>query len=188
MRARSSQRSLNFTIKRGQFGVSVNWSVKFNLGKEYISKKCPLASIERRTRSRMKVICCWLLLLIVVLGESSSLLESSNDEDFTIERILSSDIEGFSASQEDLEKLRTLLRQTSGSLGSGNDTVIATSQRPCQCTGGVCGCCSKFLYERWNQKICVNVTYDPDEFSFTANILMNDKVFYTRTVSGKWQV
>ncbi|EFN82430.1 hypothetical protein EAI_01574 [Harpegnathos saltator] len=130
----------------------------------------------------MKVI-CWLLLLllIVALAESSS----RNDEDLTTERILSSEIEGLSTSQEDLENLRTLLRQTPDSSGSGNSTVTATRQGPCQCSGGVCGCCSRILYNAWKQKACVNVTYDPDEFSFTAKILMNDRVLYTRTVSGK---
>lgn len=132
----------------------------------------------------MKAI-CWLLLLIVALRQSSSLLESKNDEDLTTRRILSSEIEGVSTSQEDLENLQTLLRQTSDSPVSENNTVTATRQGPCQCVGGVCGCCSRILYNTWKQKACVNVTYDPDEFSFTANILMNDRVLYTRTVSGK---
>lgn len=133
----------------------------------------------------MKAI-CWLLLLIAALGSSfsSSLVELTNDEDVTTGRIRSSEIEGSSTSQEDLESLKTLLRQTSET-GSENGTVTATSQGPCQCAGGICGCCSKIIYNTWKQKLCVNVTYDPNEFSFTVNILMNDGVLYTRTVSGK---
>ncbi|XP_033321580.2 uncharacterized protein LOC117217841 [Megalopta genalis] len=63
--------------------------------------------------------------------------------------------------------------------------VTATRQGPCQCGGGLCGCCSKILYNTWKQKACVNVSYDADEFSFTAKVSMNDRVLYTRTVSGK---
>lgn len=85
-----------------------------------------------------------------------------------------------------LRELATLLRQT-GNV-NGTDTasaqVTAVREGQCKCAFGVCSCCSRFLLDTWRQKACVNVTYDPDEFSFTANILMNDRVLYTRTVSG----
>lgn len=67
----------------------------------------------------------------------------------------------------------------------GNSTT-AHRVGPCKCSEGICGCCSRILLDSFNQKACVNVTYDPDEFSFTANILMNDRILYTRTVSGRW--
>lgn len=126
---------------------------------------------------------CWLV-LITILAQSCSHLESRTDEDFTTGRNISGELEY--SSQEDLEQLKsTMLRQTSNSSASENGTVTATRQGPCQCGGGLCGCCSRILYSAWRQKACVNITYDPDEFSFTANIIMNDRVLYTRTVSGE---
>lgn len=62
--------------------------------------------------------------------------------------------------------------------------ISATKQGPCSCGGGVCGCCSRLLFNVWKQTACVRVSYDPDEFSFTAKVLMNDILLYTRTVSG----
>lgn len=137
----------------------------------------------------MKTI-CWLLqllLLIATFVQSSSLSESNLlpfNEDLTTNKIISSTTEGLSKPQKSVQ-LEALLKQQLVSPESGNDTVNATRQRPCQCAGGICGCCSRILYDTWNQKACVNITYDPDEFSFTANILMNDRVLYTRTISGK---
>lgn len=135
----------------------------------------------------MKTV-CWLL-LVTVLAQSCSHLESRPDEGFATGRIISSELEYSSRSQEYPEQLQTLLRQTSNfSTSVENGTITATSQGPCQCGGGICGCCSRILYDRWKQKVCVNVTYDPDEFSFTANIMLNDGVLYTRTVSGKRRI
>ncbi|XP_015190558.1 PREDICTED: uncharacterized protein LOC107074053, partial [Polistes dominula] len=86
--------------------------------------------------------------------------------------------------EESLKQLETLLRQAVNA--SANSTeVTATRQGPCQCALGVCSCCSRILFSAWKQKACVNVTYDPDEFSFTAKVMMNDRVLYTRTISGK---
>lgn len=62
--------------------------------------------------------------------------------------------------------------------------ISATKQGPCYCVGGLCACCSKLLFSAWKQSTCVNVTYDPDEFSFTTKVLMNDRILYTRTISG----
>lgn len=130
---------------------------------------------------------CWLLLIVVLklahLGSSDSRINEA-----LAAGTVSSEIEELSGTLEDVEKLRTLLKQlpdsSSSSSDSGNGTITATKQGPCQCVNGVCACCSRILYNTWKQKACVNVTYDPDEFSFTANILMNDRVLYTRTVSG----
>lgn len=83
------------------------------------------------------------------------------------------------------EQSRDKLRQAVNSTTSSSTQVTATRQGPCQCGGGLCGCCSRILFDTWKQKACVNVTYDPDEFSFTAKISMNDRVLYTRTVSGR---
>ncbi|KAK1131340.1 hypothetical protein K0M31_017627 [Melipona bicolor] len=83
-----------------------------------------------------------------------------------------------------MKKLQQLLKQVTNST-SNTTNLTADKQGPCQCGGGVCGCCSRILYDTWKQKACVNVTYDPDEFSFTAKVSMNDRVLYTRTVSGK---
>ncbi|XP_046751688.1 uncharacterized protein LOC124414706 [Diprion similis] len=85
---------------------------------------------------------------------------------------------------------RTLLKQTAVAVPVETSTaaqaqVTATRQGPCHCENGVCGCCSRILLSTFRQKACVNVTYDPDDFRFTANVLMNDRVLYTRSVSGK---
>ncbi|KAK0083336.1 hypothetical protein PV326_006771 [Microctonus aethiopoides] len=73
-------------------------------------------------------------------------------------------------------------KQINGTTSSTGSTQIT---RPCSCGNGLCSCCSRLLFNSWKQKACVNVTYDPDEFSFTAKVLMNDRILYTRTVSGK---
>ncbi|XP_011252404.1 uncharacterized protein LOC105248983 [Camponotus floridanus] len=127
----------------------------------------------------MKQTTFWLL--IVVLATRSTSVSRIDENLTTKGEIVNSKIEEFSV--EELKQLKTLLKQATNS--SGNDTVTATRQGPCQCLGGVCGCCSRILYDRWKQKACANITYDPDEFSFTVHILMNDKTLYTRTVSGK---
>lgn len=66
-----------------------------------------------------------------------------------------------------------------------NNNTTENKERACKCGGGVCSCCSKLLYDRWKQKACVEVIYEPDEFSFTAKVMLNDRVLYTRSVSGK---
>nr|XP_034171827.1 uncharacterized protein LOC117600465 [Osmia lignaria] len=84
-----------------------------------------------------------------------------------------------------MKKLQELLKKASNSSSNATRQVTVTRQGPCECAGGVCNCCSRILFETWKQKACVDVTYDPDEFSFTAKIMMNDRVLFTRTVSGK---
>lgn len=144
----------------------------------------PRLNVGQDQGHRMKQTARWLLLIVVLATRSASVPRI--DGNLTTKgKIVSSGIEEFSVSREDLKQLKTLLRQASNSSQSGNETVTATRQGPCQCLGGICGCCSRILYDRWKQKACVNITYDPDEFSFTAHILMNDRILYTRTVSGK---
>ncbi|KAL7291271.1 hypothetical protein TKK_0014878 [Trichogramma kaykai] len=73
----------------------------------------------------------------------------------------------------------------SGAIQPSKNGTTSSRQRPCVCAQGVCSCCSRILLNLWKQRACVNVTYDPDEFEFTARISMNDQLFFTRTVSGK---
>ncbi|XP_029166429.1 pheromone-processing carboxypeptidase KEX1-like [Nylanderia fulva] len=153
--------------------------------KEHISNRCHLASIkhqEARSRTRQDEADRSL----VTIHHRSNILEVIHGNCTTEGEIADGglEIEEFSETQENMQQLKMmLLRQASNLTESGNETVTTT--RPCECQGGVCGCCSRILYDRWKQKACVNITYDPDEFSFTAHILMNDRVLYTRTVSGK---
>ena len=88
------------------------------------------------------------------------------------------------------ENIKAALKQTqtANSTAVTTDQISATKQGPCNCGGGICGCCSKLLFDVWKQKACVNVTYDPDEFSFTTKVLMNDRILYTRSVSGKFSI
>ncbi|XP_044765630.1 uncharacterized protein LOC123321908 [Coccinella septempunctata] len=71
--------------------------------------------------------------------------------------------------------------------------VITTTRRPilsglrfpCSCQEGECGCCTGYILDRFNQKGCINITYDPDDFSVTAYMSMNGKVLYRNSISGK---
>lgn len=92
-----------------------------------------------------------------------------------------------SLSTDDLPKLIKQKDTLSAKQINGTTNFTGSTQitRPCSCGNGLCSCCSRLLFNSWKQKACVNVTYDPDEFSFTAKVLMNDRILYTRTVSGK---
>ncbi|XP_063995817.1 uncharacterized protein LOC135173116 [Diachasmimorpha longicaudata] len=78
-----------------------------------------------------------------------------------------------------------LERANPGNNPTDSTQVSAQPQGPCSCAAGVCTCCSRILLNTWNQKACVKISYDPDEFSFTATVSMNDRVLYTRAISGK---
>lgn len=78
--------------------------------------------------------------------------------------------------------------ETSNSSSVSTSQISATKQGPCNCGGGLCECCSRLLFNVWKQTACVKVSYDPDEFSFTAKVLMNERLLYTRTVSGKYYI
>ncbi|XP_033302035.1 uncharacterized protein LOC117206635 [Bombus bifarius] len=142
----------------------------------------------------MRAAC--LLLFFAVLCIQSSLQrinKRASDSERTLETSVDNDIlavtkNGDSKKNEEdwnTKKLHELLKQVTNSTSNTTTQVTATKQGPCQCGGGVCGCCSRILFDTWKQKACVNVTYDPDEFSFTAKISMNNRVLYTRTISGK---
>lgn len=84
-----------------------------------------------------------------------------------------------------LGDLKMVLERAKVKANSTGATQVSAQGRPCTCGGGACTCCSRILMNTWNQKACVNVTYDPDEFAFTATVSMNDRILYTRAVSGK---
>ncbi|XP_066245570.1 uncharacterized protein [Euwallacea similis] len=56
---------------------------------------------------------------------------------------------------------------------------------PCSCSTGQCGCCTGYILDRLNQKACVNMTYEPEEFAVNAVMTLNDVPFFDRTFSGK---
>lgn len=70
---------------------------------------------------------------------------------------------------------------------------ITTTQRPlfqgvrlpCSCFQGQCGCCTGLILERFKQKACLNITYEADDFAFTAAMNLNGRVLYKNTISGK---
>lgn len=81
--------------------------------------------------------------------------------------------------------------KTTTSVSSGNQVSTTTSRPllpglrlPCSCVEGQCGCCTGVLLDQFNQKACLNVSYEPDDFSLTAMMSMNGRVLYKRTVSG----
>ncbi|KAL3289541.1 hypothetical protein HHI36_022958 [Cryptolaemus montrouzieri] len=63
--------------------------------------------------------------------------------------------------------------------------ILSGLRFPCSCQEGECGCCTGYILDRFNQKGCINITYDPDDFSVTAYMSMNGKVLYKNSVSGK---
>lgn len=127
----------------------------------------------------------WLLFLLVLSIQNSfqrvdkKIIDSEKKSEISLKN------DEFPHTKKDwnMKKLQQLLKQATNSSLNAISQVTATSQGPCTCGGGVCSCCSRILFDTWKQKACVDVTYDPDEFSFTAKISMNDNVFYTRTVS-----
>ncbi|PSN41710.1 hypothetical protein C0J52_07764 [Blattella germanica] len=70
-----------------------------------------------------------------------------------------------------------------------NLNTVARRTSPCDCSKGQCSCCSGFflgqLGVNLDQKGCVNVAYDPDEFAFTTALTYNNKVLYKNKFSGK---
>lgn len=86
--------------------------------------------------------------------------------------------------QDEMLRQATITTTSTVNTTTSSAQVSATKQGPCTCLKGVCACCSRILLNVWKQKACVNITYDPDEFAFTAKVSMNDQIYYTRTVSG----
>lgn len=60
-----------------------------------------------------------------------------------------------------------------------------TNRLPCSCNQIQCGCCTGVILETFNQKACMNFTYEPDDFSIGATMTMNNRVIYKNTFSGK---
>lgn len=59
---------------------------------------------------------------------------------------------------------------------------------PCKCENSKCSCCSGNILQNFNlnmrQRLCTNITYNPDDFEFNVRILFNDYTVYNRVVSG----
>ncbi|KAL1130196.1 hypothetical protein AAG570_013134, partial [Ranatra chinensis] len=55
----------------------------------------------------------------------------------------------------------------------------------CNCRQGRCDCCTNRLASLIGQRLCVNVTYEPDEFQFAYKLLINDRLLYQTRMSGK---
>ncbi|XP_021933785.1 uncharacterized protein LOC110836670 isoform X2 [Zootermopsis nevadensis] len=58
---------------------------------------------------------------------------------------------------------------------------------PCSCQSYTCGCCAGMSIQSYNfsRNACLNLTYDPYEFSVTSDMLMNDNSVFTNTFSAK---
>ncbi|XP_068083510.1 uncharacterized protein [Anabrus simplex] len=58
---------------------------------------------------------------------------------------------------------------------------------PCSCQNLGCGCCAGMSVQiiNFNRRACMNLTYDPYEFSLTARMYMNDDIIFERSISGK---
>ncbi|OAD61725.1 hypothetical protein WN48_10208 [Eufriesea mexicana] len=146
----------------------------------------------RRQGQEMRTL-CWLLLLVFLCIQTSAQrinetpINSEEKSEISVNNGTRHAKDEYSKRNKEawnMKKLQELLRQATNSTSNTTSQVTVTRQGPCQCGGGACGCCSRILFDTWKQKACVNVTYDPDEFSFTARIMMNDRILYTRTVSG----
>ncbi|XP_019872865.2 uncharacterized protein LOC109601079 isoform X2 [Aethina tumida] len=87
-----------------------------------------------------------------------------------------------------------LIPEKSNATTTVTTSPIATTTRrpllqglrlPCSCQDGQCGCCTGYILDRFNQKACLNITYEPDDFALTAAMSMNGKVLYKNSISGK---
>lgn len=60
---------------------------------------------------------------------------------------------------------------------------------PCTCAGGQCSCCSGNVLENFSinmrQRVCMNMTYDADDFTIGMKLALNDNVFYNTKISGR---
>lgn len=62
---------------------------------------------------------------------------------------------------------------------------LSNARAPCECTNGVCGCCTGMLITALRQFGCMNITYSPEDFSFELKMIMNDAVLYKSRVTGR---
>lgn len=61
-----------------------------------------------------------------------------------------------------------------------------STRLPCSCYKRQCGCCTGVVLETFNQKTCLNFTYEPDDFSVGTAMTINNRVIYKNTFSGKY--
>lgn len=98
----------------------------------------------------------------------------------------------YSLGKRDLANKQLNTTQTNAVSAAPVSTTSTTTRRPfleglrspCSCAQGQCGCCTGMILETFRQKACVNVTYEPDDFAFTARITLNNRVMYKNTISG----
>lgn len=66
-----------------------------------------------------------------------------------------------------------------------NPFGFLAGRSPCECHNGVCGCCTGMLFSALRQLGCLNITYDPENFAFEFEMLMNNAVLYKNRVTGR---
>lgn len=74
---------------------------------------------------------------------------------------------------------QTIAKQLSNPLG------FLAGRSPCECRAGVCGCCTGLLFSALRQLGCLNITYNPEDFSFEFKMLMNNAILYRTRVTGR---
>ncbi|XP_050313360.1 uncharacterized protein LOC126748284 [Anthonomus grandis grandis] len=70
-------------------------------------------------------------------------------------------------------------------LSTTRKPLLSNFRLPCSCFEGQCGCCTGYILDRFNQKACVNMTYEPEEFAVRAVMSLNGVPFLEREISGK---
>lgn len=85
----------------------------------------------------------------------------------------------------DTTQLPTVLTSSSAVSSTTRKPIFPAFRMPCQCAEGQCGCCTGYILDRLNQKACLNMTYEPEEFAIHAVMYLNDVPFFERTFSGK---
>ncbi|KAF7266724.1 hypothetical protein GWI33_019973 [Rhynchophorus ferrugineus] len=63
--------------------------------------------------------------------------------------------------------------------------LLQSFRLPCSCFQGQCGCCTGYILDRLNQKACLNMTYEPEDFAVSAVMSLNGVPFYKNSISGK---
>ncbi|KAL1492608.1 hypothetical protein ABEB36_010845 [Hypothenemus hampei] len=94
-----------------------------------------------------------------------------------------------SKTQSVSERNSTVIASTPGTIApvitSTRKPILPSFKLPCRCANGECGCCTGYILDRFNQKACLNMTYEPEEFAVHAVMTLNDVPFYKNTLSGK---
>ncbi|XP_011497276.1 PREDICTED: uncharacterized protein LOC105361723 [Ceratosolen solmsi marchali] len=87
--------------------------------------------------------------------------------------------------QESWRKLHQMISQITSVAKADRIIVSATTPKLCSCSRGLCYCCLHIRFNFVQHKVCTNISYNPDEFEFTAKVMINDQLLYMRTISGK---